>query len=219
MVYTTFDVAQDGLGDALRGAHALGIAGLNVTAPHKTAVMEHLSHLDQTAEIAGAVNLLKYAKNGYNGYNTDVYGIMGADIIHPQHKTATILGAGGVAKAAIIALNQLGCKDITIIKRGEIHKIENARGHIFIQATSATPDELLNIAPPSKLENFDIIFDMNYPAKNPWLDSFKSEIKTFDGIRMLVHQAIKAFEILWNTDVPRGLARKIIDQIYKERVL
>ena len=76
MVYTAFAVESDNVVEAVRGAYALGINGMNVTVPHKVAVMEALSQIDELAQRIGAVNTLVRAEDGFKGYNTDIIGLM-----------------------------------------------------------------------------------------------------------------------------------------------
>jgi len=205
MVYTTFDVAPSNLQTAIKGAFALGIKGLNITAPYKSNAIKGMD----------VVNLLKYTSQGYIGYNTDICGIEKA-LEHHQAipKKAAILGDGGAAKAAVIALENVGCKDIITLSRkmGNLHTLKNLKGDLLIQATSAAPDTLLEIALPSALKGFGAIFDMNYPKQNPWLEAMDN-LKTFNGIAMLLFQAIKAYEILWNVTISEDLAMEVYNAI------
>ena len=74
-VYVPFKVESEDVAAAINGAHALGIRGLNVTMPHKKAVMPHLVGIDALALQTEAVNTLVYEESGYKGYNTDVEGL------------------------------------------------------------------------------------------------------------------------------------------------
>lgn len=120
MAYTTFCVEKDDLGDAVKGAYALGIQGMNVTVPHKENVMEHLVEIDPIAEAVGAVNTLIRVDGGFKGANTDLLGFArslkeaGFDV---KGKPACILGAGGVARAICFALVEAGIESIYILNR------------------------------------------------------------------------------------------------------
>ena len=74
-VYVAYHVGPEGLRDAIKGAYALGIGGLNVTMPHKKEVMASLVAIDPVASHAEAVNTLVYTPEGYKGYNTDISGL------------------------------------------------------------------------------------------------------------------------------------------------
>jgi len=71
LAYVPFKVEEDRVGDAVKGAYALNILGMNVTVPYKQRVMEFLSELDEDARAIGAVNTLVRTAAGFKGYNTD----------------------------------------------------------------------------------------------------------------------------------------------------
>ncbi len=107
LVYEAFEVEEDNLEVAVKGAHALGILGMNVTVPHKEAVISALCEIDALAEKIGAVNTLVYQENGYKGYNTDMPGLyraMVSDGVVVDNREVILLGAGGVARAVAMLL-------------------------------------------------------------------------------------------------------------------
>ena len=75
LAYVPFKVENEQVGDAVKGAFALNILGMNVTVPHKQRVMEFLADIDQDARAIGAVNTLVRIEHGYKGYNTDAAGL------------------------------------------------------------------------------------------------------------------------------------------------
>jgi shikimate dehydrogenase len=94
--------------------HTPGLRGLNVTIPHKTAVLAYLDHIDDVAAAVGAVNTICIAPDGeLQGYNTDVQGFTDA-LLHwlpgfaQEPLPALVLGSGGAAKAVGYALSRLG---------------------------------------------------------------------------------------------------------------
>jgi len=120
MAYVPFHVKGDNIREAIHGAHALGIHGLNVTVPHKKAVMPFLTGLDPMAERVGAVNTLVREEKGYIGHNTDYLGIQ--QIISSfglsfEGTSVGVFGAGGSAYAACIAAASQNAEEITIINR------------------------------------------------------------------------------------------------------
>lgn len=120
MLYTTFCVKPERLEQAVLGAHALSVMGLNVTYPHKSRVMDFLAEIDPTALEVGAVNTLLYKPDGYCGYNTDVAGVLNtfrARNIELQNKKVVLLGAGGGAGAAAFAMAKGGVSEINIVNR------------------------------------------------------------------------------------------------------
>lgn len=107
LVYLPFLVEQDLLSDAVQGARALHILGLNVTVPHKEKILPFLSEVDELARRIGAVNTLVSVENGYKGYNTDMPGLyraMASDGISVEGEEVLLLGAGGVARAVAVML-------------------------------------------------------------------------------------------------------------------
>ncbi len=105
--YLAFDVLPKNLNDALKGMHALGIVGLNVTVPHKEAVIEFLDEVSADARLVGAVNTIYIENDMLVGHNTDVDGAVAAlkpyrDQIADQN--VTIFGSGGGARAVVYSL-------------------------------------------------------------------------------------------------------------------
>jgi shikimate dehydrogenase len=113
-------VRADEVGAAVRGLAALGLCGANVTIPHKGAVIPHLHEVDEDARLAEAVNTITVDDGRLRGYNTDVEGVRGALVAVAGDtlagEPALILGAGGAARAAALALTRLGCP-LTIVNR------------------------------------------------------------------------------------------------------
>ena len=102
LVYVAFTVTRNELKDAISSARTLGLRGLNVTMPHKNAVITYLDETDSTAKAIGAVNTILNNKGKLIGYNTDGVGAMRAlkeNGISPDGKKMLLLGAGGAAKA------------------------------------------------------------------------------------------------------------------------
>jgi len=102
LVYVTFNVTRNGLKDAISGAKSLGLLGLNVTMPHKNAVMSYLDETDSAAKAIGAVNTILNEQGNLIGFNTDGKGAMIAlqeNGVSTGEKKMLLLGAGGAAKA------------------------------------------------------------------------------------------------------------------------
>jgi len=105
--YCAFRVAPAAVGGAVAAVRALGLAGLNVTIPHKQAVLAHLDALSPVARLTGAVNTIVNRDGVLHGENTDVPGLVRAldeAGLAPRVKLALVLGAGGSARAAVAAL-------------------------------------------------------------------------------------------------------------------
>jgi shikimate dehydrogenase len=108
-------------GEAVRGLRALGLAGANVTVPHKQAVMPHLDALTPAAAAIGAVNTIVVTEEGrLLGDNTDAPGFI-ADLrdhgVEPRGHRCLVLGAGGSSRAVVYGLADAGAARITIANR------------------------------------------------------------------------------------------------------
>jgi len=102
MVYVAFTVTRSELKDAIIGARILGFRGLNVTMPHKNAVMKYLDETDSTAKSIGAVNTILNDEGRLVGFNTDGIGAMRAlkeNGVSLDGKKLLLLGAGGAGRA------------------------------------------------------------------------------------------------------------------------
>ena len=119
LVYLPYRVDED-LEGAIRGAHALHFAGMNVTVPHKTEVMKYVQEVDAFAGRIGAVNTLVPMEGGFKAYNTDIPGLyrgMFSDGVRIEGEEIIILGAGGAARSvAILALDK-GAKHVYMLNR------------------------------------------------------------------------------------------------------
>lgn len=116
-----FQVTRDRLEQALRGLPALGIAGVNVTVPHKEAVLAYLDDVTDDARIVGAVNTIRVEGGRLSGHNTDTSGMLDALVrdggLTMKGQRAAIVGAGGAARAAAFALAGAEAAAVTIINR------------------------------------------------------------------------------------------------------
>lgn len=120
LVYVPFQVAEGSVEAAMKGAYALNIQGLNVTVPHKSAVMPWLQETDALAQKIGAVNTLVRTGGGYKGYNTDMPGLLRAmqsEGIQIKGETVLLLGAGGAARAVAFLCVSEGAERVYVYNR------------------------------------------------------------------------------------------------------
>ena len=116
-VYISLPVPPEKLKEAVAGLRAMQFTGWNVTIPHKQAIMAKLDAIDEDAPIIGAVNTVVNRDGHLTGYNTDCIGFMqplAQQGFLPKGKEATILGAGGAARAVIWGLLRAKVKRITL---------------------------------------------------------------------------------------------------------
>jgi len=128
-VYVPFHVCAAGLADAIAGMRALDIRGINVTIPHKESVCSLLDEIDSSAALIGAVNTIVNRSGKLVGYNTDGLGLLRSleldlKVSLNAQSEVVILGAGGAARAAIVALAQLGVSSITVLNR-TVHRAQS----------------------------------------------------------------------------------------------
>ncbi len=119
-VYLPLPVKPENLEVAIAGFNAIGLAGFNVTIPHKQAIVPLLSEVSSTAKVVGAVNTVWRTEAGWSGTNTDVEGFIAPLQAYNRHwsqTTAVILGHGGAARAVVVGCNQLGCNEIHVVGR------------------------------------------------------------------------------------------------------
>ena len=119
--YAAYQVAPDEVEGFVNGLRQPGIMGINVTVPHKLAVMPFLDEIDDWATEAGAVNTIVNRQGRLTGHNTDGYGFLralreGAEF-EPAGRGILILGAGGAARGVVLALAREGVGDLTIANR------------------------------------------------------------------------------------------------------
>jgi len=117
--YINCDVAPEHLGDAVRGARAMGWAGFNCSLPHKVAVVEHLDGLADSAAVIGAVNCVVRRDGAYIGENTDGQGFIDAlrEVRDPAGASIVLFGAGGAARAVAVEAALAGATSITVVNR------------------------------------------------------------------------------------------------------
>lgn len=121
LVYVPLKVREDQVEAAVKGAFALNFTGLNVTVPHKQAVMKYLTEIDEDAQAIGAVNTLVRQEEGFKGYNTDAAGLsraMREAGVTVAGRKCVLIGAGGAAKAAAHVLAKEGAAEIYCLNRG-----------------------------------------------------------------------------------------------------
>ena len=119
--YLTVEVPPARLRDAVVGARAFGMSGLNLTIPHKVAVMQYLDEVSPDAAMIGAVNTVRREGDRLIGENTDGKGFLrGVRLdagMDPRGKRAAILGAGGAARAIATELALAGAANLLIVNR------------------------------------------------------------------------------------------------------
>jgi len=214
--YLALPCQADELPALVNVVRALGMRGLNVTIPHKTAVMPLLDDLDPVARDAGAVNTIVNDGGVLTGRNTDVSG-SGAALDNagrpPIKAKALVIGAGGAARAVIAMLKTRGA-DVTVTARSYPKAMEVAselgvRAEELRIAPTTRFDLLVNCTPlgmkgfpsslpisPEAIRPGQTVMDIVYePEETPFLKEARARgAVAVPGMEMLIYQAIDAFE-------------------------
>ena len=227
-------------------AQGEGFAGVNVTVPHKEAAFELAQTRDRAAEICGAVNLLVFGKDGIQGRNTDHVGLhqsLKENLGELAGKTVVLLGAGGAARGALLALDELGAAQIHILNRH--HARADSLAHalalnltakllpgpleswaalapqasLLLNTTSAgmagTPPLSLDLTGlPRGAAVCDIVYN---PLETQLLkDASARGLKVIDGLGMLMHQAVPSFEAFFGVrpKVTPGLRAALVQALH-----
>ena len=144
--YEPWDVAPDDVGEFVAGLRAPGTLGINVTVPHKEAVIPFLDEVDDWASTAGAVNTIVNRDGRLTGHNTDGIGFLralreGADF-EPRGRDVLVLGAGGSARGVVYALARAGISQLFIANR----TLERAERLAHIAIDSGVASEALALS-------------------------------------------------------------------------
>ena len=239
--YEAFEVAPHHLPDAVRGIRALGFGGVNVTIPHKQAVISLLDALDVRAARIGAVNTIALTDGRLVGYNTDGEGFLRSLFdagIDPVERPVVLLGAGGAALGVADALLDRGVSDLSLLARSP-EKVAPLAAHLSSAFPSARiktarldapfptgPVLLINATPlgmkpddPSPcdvewLGPASVVADLIYrPDETPLLAEAKRRgATTVPGLGMLLHQGALAFEIWMGQPAPTAVMHAVLVQ-------
>ena len=242
--YINCEVAPEKLGDAVKGARAMGWMGFNCSVPHKVTVIPHLDGLGESAAIMGAVNCAVRRSEKFIGENTDGKGFLKSlqEVVDPRGKAIVMFGAGGAARAIGVELALAGAAAITVVnrshERGEtLVKLLNqktpanttlvdwrgpyaipAETHIVVNATSiglADANAALDIDLAS-LRPHMVIADVivNPPRTKLIRDASARGCKTIDGLGMLVNQGVIGVKYWTGVDVNPASMKAKLGEIF-----
>lgn len=226
--YIPMDVAREDLENVLRTLPRMGFVGVNITIPHKEHALEIADLVTDRATLIGAANTLIFRKDGkIHADNTDGYGFIenlkqGAPDWKPGSGPAALFGAGGAARAVVASLLDAGVPEIWISNRTKV-RAENLRRDFgsrlqvvdWVQAGNMLDDAALVVntsslgmvgkselrVPLDGLRPGTVVTDLVYsPLKTRLLQEAEAAgCVTVDGLGMLLHQAVPAFERWFGT--------------------
>ena len=221
--YIPIDVAQEDLEHIIKTLPKMGFVGVNVTVPYKEKVMDFVDLVTDRAALIGSANTLIFRKDGkIHADNTDSYGFIQnlrqkAPDWDPKAGPAAILGAGGAARAVIAALVEVGVPEILISNRtkarAEKLKADFGKrlrvvdwvqaGNMLEEAATVINTTSLGMVgkPPLRvpldgLQKGTLVTDLVYAPLMTHLlnEANEAGCVTVDGLGMLLHQAVPAFE-------------------------
>ncbi len=221
--YIPMDIARDDLETVIRTLPRMGFVGVNVTIPHKEAVMGIADQITDRATLIGAANTLIFRKDGkIHADNTDGYGFFenlrsGAPGWDPKSGPAVVLGAGGAARAVVASLTGVGVPEVLLTNRTRIRaeKLKEDFGNRvrvvdWVQAGNILEDAALVVnttslgmvgkpemrVPLDGLRKETVVTDLVYTPLRTHLLQVADEAgcTTVDGLGMLLHQAVPGFE-------------------------
>jgi shikimate dehydrogenase len=239
--YLPLPVRPEDLPDAVRALPKLGFAGANVTLPHKEAALRLVDDVDPLARRVGAANTIIVQPTGrLVGRNTDVFGFLAAlDAKSPGWRgalrTAVVLGAGGAARAVVVALQDAGAREIRVVNRtrGRAESLASKFGAPVTVAAWDDRDATLSdatlvvntttlgmVGNPTLDLRLDalprtcVVTDIVYaPLRTPLLAAAAARGNpTVDGLEMLLHQARPGFEAWFGRtpEVTEDLRRHVL---------
>jgi len=221
--YMPLHVAEGDLEQVLRTLPKMGFVGVNITIPHKVAVMDMVDHISDRAILIGAANTLIFRADGkIHADNTDAYGFIanlrqGAPGWQPTAGPAAVLGAGGAARAVISALIEVGVTEIHLTNRtrpkadalkaefgSKVHVMDWVQaGNMLDDAATVVNTTSLGMTgaaefrvPLDGLRPGTVVTDLVYnPLRTRLLiEAEAAGCVVVDGLGMLLHQAVPAFE-------------------------
>ena len=153
-VYLPFDIPPSNLKSAMKGITAFNFKGLNVTIPHKEAVIQFMNNVSEEVTIIGSLNTVINDQGKLSGYNTDAYGVL--ETLAPfkdaiAGNQVCVIGAGGSARAVIYTLiRHFRIKKLYIINRNE-SRAENLKDY-FSEKMKFSSIKTKELIPPSAFE-------------------------------------------------------------------
>ena len=226
--YVPLHVSEHDLETVLRALPLMGFVGVNITIPHKVAVMDIVDHISDRAILIGAANTLIFRADGkIHADNTDGYGFIAnlkqnAPGWQANAGPAAVLGAGGAARAVITSLIEMGTTEILLSNRtrpkadalksefgSKVHVIDWVQaGNMMEEATTVVNTTSLGMTgaaefrvPLDGLRPGTVVTDLVYtPLRTRLLTEAQAAgCITVDGLGMLLHQAVPAFERWFGT--------------------
>lgn len=235
--YIAYRIQADQLEEGVESLKKTGIAGFNVTIPHKVSIMKMLDRTDQNCSLVGAANTVTIENGTLKGYNTDMDGFL-APIIRQgmqiRDSSVLLLGAGGAARAIVAGLAREGAARITVANRTmqrardlctfakrlgvEADAVQLGPGtdpagyKFIINSTSIGMGNRDTPMDTGRISPDSVAYDIVYtPVSTAFLEGAKRRgAATIFGYEMLLGQAAMAFEIWHKRKAPYNAMKKAL---------
>ena len=234
--YELIEVSAEKLADKVTELRK-SFRGLNVTIPHKVAVMESLDNVAPEAKAIGAVNTILFESGRADGFNTDYFGfarLLEHNGLIPEGKEVCVLGTGGASRAILQCVTDMQAKIITVISRSVQNAPEDIRARYDVKTyddlRTMGGDLLINCTPvgmypkvdaspvdEAVMEHFAAAVDIIYnPAETQFMKLARQQGKpAVNGLFMLVAQAVAADEIWLGRKLNAGLIADVTGKVRK----
>ncbi|MBK6918849.1 MAG: shikimate dehydrogenase [Deltaproteobacteria bacterium] len=227
--YFAFQVRPHALANALAGARAMGLGGLNLTVPHKRTAVAHMDRLAPEAARIGAINTVIIRRGELVGHNTDGSGFLDAlaELGGNSPKRAVVLGGGGAARSVVDALRHCEAPaDVVWVSReaGRLPVLDGVARcgydgiatafdgcELLVNATTVGmrggPDRFAKPLPLDRLGRGARVVDLVYPRPNGGLldDAARLGARTQDGLATLLWQGVRALELWLGIALPASV--------------
>ncbi|MCY7009007.1 shikimate dehydrogenase [Fusobacterium simiae] len=225
--YRLYEIAENRINNFKNYMLENCVEGVNITVPYKKIFLDKLDYISDEAKEIGAINLLYVKDSKFYGDNTDYYGFKYTLIknqIDVKNKKIAIVGKGGASASVYKVLRDMGTTDITFyFRKDKLSKIEfpeNMSGDIIINTTPVGmyPNIEDNLVNKEILKNFKIAIDLIYnPLETKFLKIAREcGLITINGMDMLIEQALKTDEILYDIVLSTQFRKKIRKKIKKK---
>jgi shikimate dehydrogenase len=190
--FMTFEVEPERLGDAMRGVRALGFHGVKIGEPFQAVVAEHADELTETAQKSGSINCITMIDGRLIGDNTEAaaFAMLVRQQFDPVGRSATIIGAGRLARVIAMALAAAGSTPITIASRNATDGQQLVE---TIQQQSSATALYVPLGSESQILNSDTALLVNATS----LGSIKPEAKLPVDVQLLGPKLVVA-EVTYN---------------------
>lgn len=199
-VYSAYSVAPEQLGNAIDAIRALGIKGMNITAPHKVEVMKYLDFVDDTARELGSVNTVVNRNGKLYGYNTDADGFcmsLKMNGIEIKGSKILIIGAGGVTRPTLIRLIDNGAAAVTVLNRTKARAIALAEDILKVKG--------FRVSTETDSFDFDIVINTTSAGMEPQEDALPTDsISEIDDLSF-IKDGMAVVDMIYNPDETRFL--------------